>query len=46
MFWLDTMMVAMVMIGIVGFTLDRMMALLERRLQRWRIADSDGRQRA
>jgi ABC-type nitrate/sulfonate/bicarbonate transport system permease component len=39
-------MVAMVMIGIVGFTLDRIMAALERRLQRWRIADGDGRLRA
>jgi sulfonate transport system permease protein len=46
MFWLDTMMVAMVMIGIVGFTLDRIMAALERRLQCWRIADGDGRLRA
>jgi sulfonate transport system permease protein len=46
MFWLDTMMVAMVMIGIVGFSLDRIMAALERRLQRWRIADSDGALRA
>lgn len=46
MFWLDTMMVAMLMIGISGFVLDRGMAIVEWRLQRWRIADGDGRQRA
>jgi sulfonate transport system permease protein len=46
MFWLDTMMVAMLMIGIIGFVLDRGMAIVESRLQRWRIADGDGRQRA
>jgi sulfonate transport system permease protein len=46
MFWLDTMMVAMLMIGIIGFVLDRGMAIVEWRLQRWRIADGDGRQRA
>jgi sulfonate transport system permease protein len=38
MFWLDTMMGAMLIIGIVGFTLDRIMATLEARLQRWRLA--------
>jgi sulfonate transport system permease protein len=38
MFWLDTMMGAMAMIGIVGFLLDRIMAIIERRLQRWRVA--------
>jgi len=38
MFWLDTVMVAMIMIGVVGFVLDRIMAALEQRLQRWRIA--------
>jgi len=38
MFWLDTMMAAMAMIGIVGFLLDRVMAMLEARLQRWRVA--------
>jgi sulfonate transport system permease protein len=38
MFWLDTMMAAMAMIGIVGFLLDRVMAVLESRLQRWRVA--------
>jgi len=46
MFWLDTVMVAMIMIGVVGFALDRIMAALEQRLQRWRIADSDSRWRA
>jgi sulfonate transport system permease protein len=38
MFWLDTMMGAMLVIGIVGFALDRIMATLEARLQRWRLA--------
>jgi sulfonate transport system permease protein len=38
MFWLDTMMGAMLIIGIVGFVLDRIMATLEARLQRWRVA--------
>jgi sulfonate transport system permease protein len=38
MFWLDTMMGAMLIIGIVGFALDRIMAGIEARLQRWRLA--------
>jgi sulfonate transport system permease protein len=38
MFWLDTMMGAMLIIGIVGFALDRIMATVEARLQRWRLA--------
>lgn len=38
MFWLDTMMGAMVIIGLVGFLLDRLMAGAERHLQRWRPA--------
>jgi sulfonate transport system permease protein len=38
MFWLDTMMGAMIVIGIVGFALDRIMAAAEQRLQRWRLA--------
>ena len=38
MFWLDTMMGAMLVIGVVGFALDRMMGLLEARLLRWRTA--------
>jgi sulfonate transport system permease protein len=38
MFWLDTMMGAMLVIGIVGFALDRIMATVEARLQRWRLA--------
>jgi sulfonate transport system permease protein len=37
-FWLDTMMGAMLIIGIVGFALDRIMAAVEARLQRWRLA--------
>jgi sulfonate transport system permease protein len=38
MFWLDTMMGAMLIIGLVGFALDRIMAAIEARLQRWRLA--------
>jgi sulfonate transport system permease protein len=38
MFWLDTMMGAMLIIGIVGFGLDRLMASFEASLQRWRVA--------
>jgi sulfonate transport system permease protein len=38
MFWLDTMMAAMAVIGVIGFLLDRVMAALEQRLQRWRLA--------
>jgi sulfonate transport system permease protein len=38
MFWLDTMMGAMVVIGIIGFLFDRAMATIELRLQRWRLA--------
>jgi sulfonate transport system permease protein len=38
MFWLDTMIAAMLVIGIVGFALDRAMAAVEKRLQRWRLA--------
>lgn len=40
MFWLDTVMVAMVMIGSVGFILDRIMAEPEHRLQSRRVADT------
>jgi sulfonate transport system permease protein len=42
MFWLDTVMIAMILIGIVGFVLDTAMARLERRLQRWRVTDGPG----
>ncbi|HKU98528.1 MAG TPA: ABC transporter permease [Vineibacter sp.] len=42
MFWLDAVMIAMVVIGIVGFSLDKLMATIERRLQRWRVADNTG----
>jgi sulfonate transport system permease protein len=37
MFWLDTMIVAMVIIGLVGFVMDSVLASLEARLQTWRI---------
>ena len=39
MFWYDTVVLAMVLIGMVGFALDKSLALVERRLQRWRVAD-------
>ena len=38
MFWLDTVIVAMVVIGIVGFVMDRTLRAVETRLQRWRVA--------
>jgi sulfonate transport system permease protein len=38
MFWLDTMMGAMLVIGVIGFLLDRIMAVAEARMQRWRLA--------
>ncbi len=38
MFWLDTMMGAMLIIGVIGFALDQVMAMVEARLQRWRLA--------
>lgn len=38
MFWLDTVVMAMVLIGVIGFVLDYGLALAERRLQRWRVA--------
>jgi len=37
MFWLDTLLGAMLIIGIVRFTLDRIMATPEARLPRWRL---------
>lgn len=37
MFWLDTVLVAMAVIGIIGFISDKALALVEARLQRWRI---------
>jgi sulfonate transport system permease protein len=42
MFWLDTVMIAMIAIGVVGFALDKATATVERRLLRWRIAAADG----
>ena len=40
MFWYDTVVLAMVLIGLVGFALDKSLERIERRLQRWRVADS------
>lgn len=37
MFWLDTVLVAMIVIGVIGFVSDRILAIVEARLQRWRI---------
>ncbi len=36
MFWLDTVLVAMIVIGLIGFVSDKGLAIVERRLQRWR----------
>jgi len=40
MFWLDTVLVAMIVIGVIGFVSDKALAVVEARLQRWRL---DGR---
>jgi sulfonate transport system permease protein len=40
MFWLDTMIVAMILIGIVGYIMDMALAAVEARLQAWRIDDT------
>jgi sulfonate transport system permease protein len=37
MFWLDTVLVSMLVIGIVGFLCDKVLALVERYLQPWRV---------
>ncbi|MGL4286975.1 MAG: ABC transporter permease [Phreatobacter sp.] len=37
MFWLDTMIVAMILIGLVGFVMDKGLAHVEARLQAWRV---------
>lgn len=36
MFWLDTVLVAMIVIGVIGFASDKLLASVETRLQRWR----------
>lgn len=36
MFWLDTVLVAMIVIGVIGFVSDKILAVIEARLQRWR----------
>ncbi|MGY2047889.1 ABC transporter permease [Methylobacterium sp. JK268] len=41
MFWLDTMLAAMVLIGLVGFLMDAGLARIERRLQAWRLASGE-----
>jgi sulfonate transport system permease protein len=37
MFWLDTVLVAMIVIGLIGFITDTLLAVIEQHLQRWRI---------
>ncbi|SNB71103.1 sulfonate transport system permease protein [Arboricoccus pini] len=37
MFWLDMVLLAMAVIGVLGFAMDYGLARIERRLQRWRI---------
>jgi len=39
MFWLDTVLVAMIVIGVIGFVSDKLLAIVEARLQRWRADD-------
>jgi len=41
MFWLDTVIMAMVLIGVIGFMLDKGLELVERRLQRWQVTQSE-----
>ena len=37
MFWLDTVIMAMIVIGLIGFVLDKGLERLEIRMQRWRV---------
>jgi sulfonate transport system permease protein len=39
MFWLDMVIAAMIVIGLVGYLMDRVLGAAERRLQRWRFTD-------
>ena len=39
MFWFDTVVMAMVLIGLIGFLIDKLLWRTEQRLQRWRVAD-------
>lgn len=39
MFWLDLMIFAMIVIGVVGFVMDYILARIETRLQRWRLTE-------
>jgi sulfonate transport system permease protein len=40
MFWLDTVLVSMMVIGLTGFVTDKVPARIEQYLQRWRIDDA------
>ena len=42
MFWLDMMLFAMIVIGLVGFLMDYGLARVESRLQRWRLDPQAG----
>lgn len=37
MFWLDTVLMAMIVIGVIGFVSDKILAAIEARLQKWRV---------
>lgn len=39
MFWLDTMIFAMIVIGLAGFLMDYALARVEARMQRWRLSE-------
>jgi sulfonate transport system permease protein len=39
MFWLDTVLMAMIVIGVIGFASDKILAAVEAGLQRWRTDD-------
>ncbi|MCX8997475.1 ABC transporter permease [Rhizobiaceae bacterium BDR2-2] len=41
MFWLDTMIFAMILIGLTGFLMDYALARVELRLQRWRLETAE-----
>jgi sulfonate transport system permease protein len=40
MFWLDVVIAAMVVIGVIGFLMDRLLNTAELRLQRWRFTEA------
>jgi sulfonate transport system permease protein len=40
LFQLDLVIMAMILVGVIGFALDWILGLVERRLQRWEVAAS------